>query len=372
MISVFQPTLGDEEIEAIRQVFKENWPGRGKRAEQFEQDFAAYLGTQAQYMVSITSCTEGLFYGAKALHMHAGDEVILPSVSFVGMANAIMENGCRPIFCDVDPRTLNPTAEMIEAEMTKRTGAIMILHYGGVPPDMPAIVDLADRRGLWLIEDCAISEATRYNGKACGTFGHIGVWSFDAMKSLSAGDGGMLCFRNYEHIRNARVELYLGMAERSGYLTSQVRPRWWEFDMIMPGRRALMNDLTACIAIEQLKKLPAAIARRKAIHERYDHELVGLDWLKLPPLLSPKIESSYSFYWVQCGCRDELAVYLKENGVYTTFRYWPLHYLLIYGHRGKPLPGTEQAARETLLLPLHQGLSDADVGQVIELVRRFQ
>lgn len=372
MINVFQPSLGEEEIAAIRQVFKENWPGRGLRAEHFEQAFADYLDTAAAHMISITSCTEGLFYAIKALNLHEGDEVILPSCGFIGMANAVMENHCKPVFCDVDPRTLNPTAEMIEAEITKRTGAIMILHYGGVPPDMPALVDLADRRGLWLVEDCAISEATRYDGKACGTFGHIGVWSFDAMKSISTGDGGMLWFRNYEHIRNAKVELYLGMTDQSGYITSPNRPRWWEFDMIMPGRRSLMNDLTACIGIEQLKKLPAATIRRRSIHDKYNHELVGLDWLKMPPPFASKVESSYAFYWIQCGRRDELANYLKKNGVYTTFRYWPLHQIPIYGHRGKPLPGTGQAAQQTLLLPLHQGLSDADVGQVIELVRKFK
>ena len=371
MIQVFQPSLGEEEVAAIRQVFKDNWPGRGKRAEQFEQDFAGWLHTSPDHMVSITSCTEGLFHAVKALQLHPGDEVILPGISFVGMGNAILAEGARPVFCDVDPLTLNPTPEMVEAEAGRRSAAFMLLHYGGVAPDMEAMTDMARSCELALIEDCAISEATRWNGKAAGTWGEIGIWSFDAMKSLSVGDGGMLWFRNKNRIADARVDLYLGQTSQSGHIASQHGPRWWEFDVVNPGRRSLMNDMTAAIGIVQLKKQPAMLTRRRAIHERYSAELAGLDWLRLPPVILPHSESSYTFYWVQCEKRDELATYLKENGIYTTFRYWPLHRLSIYGHRGKPLPGVDQAAAQTLLLPLHHGLSDGDVSKIIEKVRAF-
>ncbi len=383
MINVFQPALGAEELEAVGRVFVSNWVGRGRLTEQFEQAFADYVGVSPGRLHSINSCTEGLFQAAAVLDFGPGDEVILPSLSFVGAANAIAVAGARPVFCDVDPRTLNATAEHIEACITPRTKAILVLHYGGVPCEMDAICALAAAKGIPLIEDSACSVASSYHGQACGTIGDFGVWSFDAMKILVTGDGGMVYCRDPE--RAARLDrlTYLGLEQASGFTQAQRGFRWWAFEVSEFGRRSIMNDIAAAIGLEQLRKLPAFIERRRQVHAFYDAALAEAGWLQTPPALPPGVESSYYFYWVQAGSphrsglahcdgerRDRLAAHLRERGIYTTFRYYPLHHVRGYDSDAQ-LANADLAAETTLCLPQHQGLSDNDLGRVVEAVLAF-
>jgi dTDP-4-amino-4,6-dideoxygalactose transaminase len=371
MINVFQPSLEAEELEAVRKVFQSNWVGKGKLTDQFETGFAQFIGTRRDCIRSVSCCTEGLFQSMALLGIGAGDEVVLPSISFVGAANAVAASGARPVFCDVDMHTLNPTADTIAAKLSRRTKAVMILHYGGVPCSMQEICELTRARGLALIEDSACSVASRYRGQACGTFGTVGVWSFDSMKILVTGDGGMIYCNTAELAHRAEESLYLGLLTESG-LSSRKDSRWWEFEISCFGRRAIMNDIASAIGLEQLNKLPQFIVRRRAVHEFYDRELAGLDWLRRPEPLAPDVESSYYFYWVQTAPerRDRLASFLRERGIYTTFRYYPLHCVKRYGARD-PLPQAEQAARSTLCLPIHQSLTDKDLDLIVQSIRDF-
>jgi len=372
MINVFQPSLGEEEIEAVKKVFKSNWVGKGEITNQFEILFAQHVGTDRNLIRSVSCCTEGLFLSMQLLGIGQGDEVILPSISFVGAANAAAAAGAKPVFCDVDKRTLNCTAELIEEKITPRTKAVIILHYGGVPCEMDDIRELLNHKGIYLIEDSACSVASRYKGKACGTFGDIGTWSFDAMKILVTGDGGMIYCKTPEMAQQAERLLYLGLITKSGF-SSSADTRWWEFEISCYGRRAIMNDIASAIGIEQLKKLPNFIKRRKEIHEYYNRFLAELDWLQLPPPIPEYMESSYYFYWIQTKpkIRDRLAKYLRENGIYTTFRYYPLHWVKFYGAYHTKLPGAEEAALSTLCLPIHQSLSDEDLAKIVECIYNF-
>lgn len=371
MINLFQPALGDEELEAVRRVFASNWPGKGKITDQFESEFARHLGVARELLRSANSCTEGLFLSMPLLGIGAGDEVILPSISFVGGANAILASGARPVFCDVDARVLNCTVDAIERCITPRTKAVLILHYAGVPCDMDAICEVVLRRNVMLIEDSACSVASRFHGKACGSFGDVSVWSFDSMKVLVTGDGGMMYCRTAEIAQRAEELLYLGLGSKSGF-SKAVETRWWEFDVSCCGRRGILNDIASAIGIEQLKKLPRFLARRKEIHEFYDRELGGLGWLTGPPAIPAEVTSSYYMYWIQTrpDRRDRLATHLKKNGIYTTFRYFPLHRVALYGAT-EGLPNTERAAAETLCLPLHPSLQDGDLERIVDSVRRF-
>lgn len=371
MINVFQPALGEAELEAVGRVFASNWVGKGKVTDQFESAFAVHLRVERSMVRSVNCCTEGLFQAMILLGIGAGDEVILPSISFVGAANAVAASGAWPVFCDVDQATLNATAELIEGKMTSRTKAVLILHYGGVPCNMDEICELVKRRGVALIEDAACSVASRYRGRACGTFGDIGVWSFDAMKILVTGDGGMLYCHTAEMAQLAEQLLYLGLVTRSG-LSSGVDRRWWEFEISCCGRRAIMNDIASAIGLVQLDKLSAFIKRRREIHERYDTELGELDWLRPPPRIPSHMESSYYFYWIQVqpDVRDALAIHLRQNGVYTTFRYYPLHLVKFYEARER-LRNAERVAQTTLCIPLHQSLKDEEVDGIVERIREF-
>lgn len=372
MINVFQPALGQAELDAVANVFASNWVGKGPCTAQFEAAFAAHIGVDPTLMHSVASCTEGLFQAMNILDIGTGDEVILPTISFVGAANAVVASGAKPVFCDVDPHTLNPTATAIEQCITEKTKAFIPLHYGGIPCDMETIRPLLAHHSIALIEDCAISIASRFQDQACGTFGEISLWSFDAMKILVTGDGGMLYCRTPPLAERARKLLYLGLETPSGY-TNTASSRWWEFDVSCAGRNAGMNDIASAIGLVQLQKLPAAIARRRTIAATYDRELSTCAWLQLPPAIPTTVCSSYYFYWIQMApqLRDRLAQTLHAQGIYTTFRYYPLHRVAYYRMPQQQFAGADAAADTTLCLPLHQSLTDDDLRHIIEAIHRF-
>lgn len=278
MINVFQPSLGQEELDRIKQVFDSNWLGKGKLNEEFEQGFAEHLKTTREHVFTTNCCSEGLFSSMEMFNVNAGDEVIMPTISFVGAGNAVCSRGAKLVLTDVDKRTLNVRACDIEPHITKKTKAIMLLHYGGIPCEMDEILKLADAYKLPVIEDSACSVFSTYKGKACGTIGDMGMWSFDAMKILVCGDGSMLYFKDPEMKIKAEKWLYFGLESKSGYSNS-VDKKWWEYDVSSFGHRAIMNDITAAMACEQLKKLPSFIARRKEISEIYDERLKDAEWL---------------------------------------------------------------------------------------------
>lgn len=372
MINVFQPSLGEQELQAVRAVFASNWLGKGKLTEEFEARFARYLGADREQLRSISCCTEGLFQAMRLLDIGPGDEVVLPSLSFVGAANAVAAAGAKPVFADVDRRTLNITAKLLEPKITDKTRAALLLHYGGLPCEMDPVCSLLQSKSLPLIEDSACSVASRYKGKACGTFGEIATWSFDSMKILVCGDGGMLYCRDPKFSQRAEQEIYLGLTSNSG-LASPLQTKWWQFEISCFGRRAVINDITAAIGLTQLDRLPDFIQARKAIHEYYDRELAGVEWMTLPPRFPDYISSSYYFYWVQTArpqMRDGLATWLRNKGIYTTFRYYPLHLVKHY-RSDASLPNSEAVAGNTLCIPIHQSLSDEDIARIVESIHEF-
>ena len=369
MINIYQPSLGQEELDAIERVFKSNWLGKGKLTEKFVEKFSLKLKSHPNNFKTICSCTEGLFQSMNILEIEEGDEVILPSISFIGAANAIVSRGAKPIFCDVDSRTLNVSADDIEKNITKKTKAVIILHYAGVPCDMDEIVDLCDKHNIKLIEDNANSPISKYNNQFTGTIGDIGLWSFDAMKILVMGDGGLVYCKDVELAKRLDYEAYLGLKSASGFSNS-IDTKWWEFDIELPGRRVIINDVTAAIGLEQLKKLDAFISRRKEIHTMYNNALKHMDWIDVPQEIPANKESSYYMYHIQTDKRDDLARHLKDNGVYTSFRYYPLHKVKYYDD-GLSLKNTEEVMDRTLCLPLHQSLTDDEVNYICDQIYNF-
>ncbi len=359
MIQVFFPTLSTQELASIADSFQTGWIGKGSKVDEFEAAWARHINVDPANVVSVNSCTEGLFTAVKLLDIGPGDEVIIPTIHFVGAAQAVLSVGAKPVFCDVDSRTLNVTVTILETKVTSKTKAIILNHYGGVPCDIiPMIQSFLWREyPIYIIEDAASAPASTFGGQAVGTFGDIGVWSFDAMKIISTGDGGMMYIRDKELADKARNQLYLGITPTG---LDGNKDKWWEYEVKVPGaRRSITNDIAAGIGLEQLGKIGDFLGRRWAIKFEYFEAFSNL------PI--EMLAGDY-FYWIQTPHRDELAYHLREQGIYTTFRYWPLH--LAY-KTGDSLPNAEKAARETLLLPLHCGLSDDDVSYICEKVREF-
>jgi aminotransferase len=368
VINLCQPQAGEAELAAIGEVLDSNWLGVGPRVAEFEQAFAAYIDRPKPEVLAISSCTEGLFQAVLALGIGPGDEVVLPTVSFLGAAHAVRAASARVVLCDVDPHSLNPTAEHVERAITPATKAALVLHYGGSAGSIVEIAELVRDRSLLLIEDTACAMGSFVRGRACGTFGSIGVWSFDAMKLMTTGDGGMVWCRSPEVAEGIRSSIRMGVGS-SGFDRRGDSPGWWEVDPQGLGRRATMNDVAAAMGIVQLGHVPAFLERRREIAAAYDAALGDLDWLRAPP---SETGAARYYYWVQSepSVRDRLATHLLERDVYTNFRYWPLHRTEMYGS-GDLLPGADRAAASTLLLPMHQGLGDADVDRVIAEVRAF-
>lgn len=371
MINVYQPTLGKEELDALQEVFESNWLGKGKRVAEFEEKYAGHLGTSKDLVLTTNCCSEGLFSSMHLLDIQPGDEVIVPAISFIGAGNAVCAHGCKLVLCDVDPRTLNARAEDIEKVITPKSKAILLLHYGGIPCEMDEIMALAKKYNLKVIEDAAAGVCSRYKGKAVGTIGDMGMWSFDAMKILVCGDGAMLHFNTPELRHKADRWLYFGLETKSGYENS-IAQKWWEFDISSFGHRAIMNDVTAAMALEQLKKLPMYMEKRKVVADFYNQNLKLFSWIELPPTQPEYIETSYYFYHVQItnGKRDQFAKFLRESGVYTTYRYYPLHRVPGYGVTGN-FPNADYAADNTLNLPIHQSISQDDLNHILAVVKEF-
>ena len=384
MINIYEPSLGKEEVAAVKDVFASNWLGYGRngtKQDEFVKEFAkkiisdsnefGYTYADHRRLTTISCCSEALFQAVHAF-VKEGDEVIMPSISFVAAANAVVNIKATPVFCDVNKHTLNPSVEDIEKCITKKTKAVIVLHYAGVPCDIERIQRLCSQHNIKLIEDNASSPFSKVYAKNTGTFGDIGLWSFDPMKVITTGDGGMIYCKNENILQQIKYRTYLGL--KSSGSSNPVDQKWWEFDVESPGSKATMNDLSAAIGLEQLKKVDGFITSRKLIHSAYDNGLKNLDWLDTPPEISAGVISSYYMYYVQTkdvNHRNRLARYLRDRGVYTTFRYYPLHWVKYYNSAAK-LPNSEWIANHTLNLPLHQSLTQKDVAHIIKAIKEFK
>ena len=366
MIPVFSNPLGPDELDAMRRVVESRWLGMGRECEAFEKELSRHFQVERLHL---TNCaTSGLYLALRCLDLRPGQEVIIPAIHYVACAGAVIEMGGVPVFADVDGRTLNITAAEIDTRRTPRTVGVILNHYGGHPADMGAIMPAVE--GLWLLEDAANAPASTYKGRPVGTFGEAGVWSFDSMKILSMADGGALWLRDDAAHRRAWRLRNLGLDSQSGAAKASKAGggMWWEFTVPEPSPRFDSNDLLAAIGRVQLQKLAGFVERRERIWDAYRQELANVGDLVLPPEPLPGSKSSFYLFWVQTEQRDELARWLYAMDVYTTFRYYPLHWAF---DRYQRLPQAERAAQQTLCLPLHQNLSDEQVEHIAGLVRQF-
>ncbi len=364
-IGVSGSAAGPEELEALAPSILEGWMGMGPRVREFEAAFAERLGGLDFAMTD--SGSSALHLAVRALDLPPGSEIVIPSFTWVSCANAVVLEGHQPVFADVDLATASVDAETLSRAVTDRTRALMVVHYAGKPLDIEAVLAL----GLPVIEDAAHAVDSTIDGQACGTFGALGVFSFDAVKNLATPDGGGICARDPDLVARARRLRYSGMGT-SGFDRSSRGGRWWELDSIEPFPRAVPNDVSASIALAQLRRLPTNQAVNKRIWETYQRELAGVTWLSLPPEPSPRERHSYFTYLVRVldDRRDALAHSLFEQGIYTTLRYQPLH--LVPPFDGGPsLPNSEVLAEQGLNLPLHPRLSEDDVARVVDAVCRF-
>ena len=198
MINLFEPSLDFKEVNAIKKVIKSKWIGKGPLVREFENKFASHCGQNSNNFLSTTSCTEAIFLSAKIFNFNSLDEIIIPTISFPSIGSAVLDSGAKIVLCDVDKNSLNVTNDEIKKAITSNTKAVYVTHYAGIPCDMDSIIETCKENNILIIEDSACAVSSLYKNKACGTIGDMGMWSFDAMKSLSTGDGGMIYFKDIE------------------------------------------------------------------------------------------------------------------------------------------------------------------------------
>jgi dTDP-4-amino-4,6-dideoxygalactose transaminase len=371
MISIFSNSLGKEELSALESVFDSKWLGASSKTLEFEKQFRELINSK--YSLSYNCATAALYDSMRLIGIEEGDEVLITTINFIACTNAIIDNGGIPIFCDVDKNTLNILPEEISRKRTDKTKAVLLLHYGGHPCDMDKIYDVCD--GLTIIEDSANSVYSSYKGKYCGTLGDIGCFSFDAMKILVTGDGGMMTFQNEKYYDKALSYRYLGLTDKDKSGVDSMKEGkdiWWEVVLAETAGRYVSNDIASTIGLEQLKKLNGFIERRKEIWDIYKSELSDIDWITLPPEPLDGCTSSYYLFWLQMEDRDNFARYMVDNDIYVTFRYYPLHLIKHYDSWDTQLPNAEFINDRTINIPLHQNLSDNDVEYIIKTIKKFK
>ncbi|MFH1548930.1 MAG: DegT/DnrJ/EryC1/StrS family aminotransferase [Planctomycetota bacterium] len=375
LIQVFKPSMGDEEINAVAEVIRSGWIGLGPRTAQFEKQFAEYLG--APYVVAVNSCTAALDLALRLLGIGSGDEVIVPTMTFVSTAHCVAYNDALPVFADIDERTLAIDIEDVKRKISPRTKAVIPVHYGGRPVDIDALRK-AVGPDIFIIEDAAHAAGALYRGKRCGTLGDIACFSFHAVKNLAMGDGGAVVTRDKSLAERAKRLRWLGIDRGTWDRTEVDRSYWWEYYVNEIGLKCHLNDIAAAIGLVQLKKLDAMNARRREIAERYTKAFGKTPWIETPPRDDEAYRSSWHIYCIKVPNRDELSVYLKDHGVATGVHYKPIHLYRCYEKcfrsptREVPsLPTAERVFQSILTLPMYPDLTDAEVDGVIDTVCAF-
>jgi len=357
--------VDDELVEAALETLRSGWWSMGPRVAEFEQAFAELCG--AEHAVAVANGTAALHLGLLALGCGPGDEVVLPSLNFVAAANAIVHTGARPVLCDIrGPDDLNLDPGDLEDALTPRTKAVLVLHYGGYPCDMEAVSALAERAGVAVLEDAAHAPGASLNGRACGTFGAVGCFSFFANKNLPLGEGGMI------------VTADDGLAERLRLLRSHgMTSLTWDrhrghassYDVVLPGFNYRLDEVRAAVGLVQLRRLPDENAARARVASRYREALDGADGLKMP-FAGPRGVPAHHLAVVllpEGTDRQAVRTALEERGIQTSVHYPPIHTFSAYreGSR-RPLPRTDSVAGRIMTLPLYGRMTDEQVEAVVD------
>jgi perosamine synthetase len=369
VIPVFKPSLDHEEYEALREPMEKGFLGLGPKTKEFEEKFAAYCG--ASHAVGVNSGTSALHLGFAVLGI-TGGEVVTTSLTYVATNHAILYCGGVPVFADIEPDTGNIRLDEIERCITPRTKAICVVHYGGHPCDMDPILELAERHNLPVLQDSAHACGSRYKDRMIGSFGGINTFSFDPVKNLATGAGGMLTLSDAATDERLRKLRWLGHSRPPGTPAAPGQMDYYHETEEL-GFRHHMNDLSAAIGIVQLRKLERHNQRRRDIAAIYDREFADLGWLQTPVVKQYAFTSQHKYVIrVAEEDRDALMLHLRERGVASHVHFVPSHLHPVYKpYRTELLPVTERFWHQIVTLPMFPGLTEDEIQQVVDGVKSF-
>lgn len=369
-IPLCKPSLTEEDISAVSEVLRSGWLAHGEYNKKLEEAFCSLVGVP--HAIAMNSCTSALEIALKASGIKG--EVIVPSMTWVASANAVITSGATPVFCEVDPVTRNVTAETIAPHISLSTEAVMVVHFGGQPCAMDGIIDLCQRHGLLLIEDSAETIGATWKGAQAGSFG-IGCFSFFPTKNITTGEGGILTCKDDKLADKARALIAHGISSTTFEREKQSRP--WFRAAIMPGHNYRMPNPLAVLGYRQMKRLDSLNEKRIALARRYDKAFMDL----APVLRSPKVAEGanhvYQMYTVELtnGNRDQTVLALRDKGIGASVHFDPpVHLQPVYLDRGCSegmLPVTETLASQLITLPIYPDMTTSDQDRVIQCVREI-
>ena len=365
-VPLFAPDLGEEESQALADVIRSRWLTMGDRTTAFEEQFASFVG--CRHGIAVTNCTSALHLALLAVGVGPGDEVVCPALTFVAAANTIVSCGARPVFADVTSlEDWNVGRETVESVLTGRTKAVVVLHYGGYMADMRPIVDLANERGIAVIEDAAHAPGASRDGAAAGAWGDVGCFSFFSNKNLTTGEGGMLTASRDDLAEPLRRLRSHGMTTAT---LDRHRGHAFSYDVVKFGYNYRMSELNAALGSVQLRHLPERTRRRGKLAAEYRRRLAGIPGLTVPfsthegvpavhimPVLLPPDSE-----------RERVMARMRDAGVQTSIHYRPVDTFTVYRDAGLGpddcLVHTRTIGQRTVTLPLYPSMT----GEQIDLV----
>jgi dTDP-4-amino-4,6-dideoxygalactose transaminase len=368
------PAIEDAEIDEVVATMKTGWLGTGPKVAQFEKDFSVYKG--AEFAAALNSCTAALHLSILAAGVKPGDEVITTPMTFCATVNAIIHAGATPVLADVDPRTMNIDPDEIAKKITAKTRAILPVHFAGRPCDMDAIMAIAEKQGLKVIEDCAHAIETEYKGRKAGTFGDFGCFSFYVTKNIVTGEGGMVLARRDDDIARIKILGLHGMSKDAWKRFSDTGYK--HYHVVECGFKYNMMDLQAAIGIHQLERIEPYWERRRAIWQRYNEAFANLP-VDVPANPEANTRHAYHLYTIHIDekktgiSRDAFldSMTARKIGIGVHYLSIPEHpyYQDTFGWKPEDYPHAMRIGRQTVSLPISAKLTDEDIEDVIDAIK---
>jgi dTDP-4-amino-4,6-dideoxygalactose transaminase len=367
------PLIENDEIEEVVKSMKCGWIGTGPKVQRFEEMFKEFKGVK--YAMALNSCTAALHLSLNVIGIQPGDEVIVPAMTFASTANAVIHSRGKPVLVDCQKATMNIDPQQIEAKITPKTRAIIVVHFAGRPCEMDDIMETAQKHGLKVIEDCAHTIEAQYKGKSTGLFGDIGCFSFYVTKNIITGEGGMAITDNEEYADKIKVLALHGMSKDAWRRFSD--EGYKHYQVVYAGYKYNMMDIQAAMGIHQLPRVESYWKRRKEIWNMYNEAFKDLP-VFLPAPMREYIKHSYHLYTLLIDIdrlgitRDRFLEEITKRNIGVGVHYIALHlhpyYQQTYGYRYGDFPNAEWISERTVSLPLSPKLTEKDVDDVIHSV----